>query len=362
MAAQDLEEPLRIGLVWRGSRSVDPRAAPRADRLDRLTRALQRRRVVVEPIAFEDGASDDVREQLFRQHGVLVWVNPIQDGVDRSRLDAILRDASAAGVWVSADPAVILALGTKEVLYRTRDVGWGGGVELYGSPDDLRARFPSVLARDGLRVLKQARGSGGNGVWKVELLDRSGVEARVVRVQHAITRLGEPPEEVALATFLDWCDSYFAWSGSVVDQPFQPRLRDGMIRCYLVHDRVVGYCHQWPTGLLDPTERAPPDVVPDPAFAEADAPAYSRLGSAVEQRWVPRMLDVLSLRSEQLPVIWDADFLYGPRSDDGENTYVLCEINVSAVWPFPEQATRQLADAAVARTRAARAGRAGRSR
>jgi len=33
----------------------------------------------------------------------------------------------------------------------------------------------------------------------------------------------------------------------------------------------------------------------------------------------------------QLPIIWDADFLYGPKTPSGDDSYVLCEINVSAV-------------------------------
>ena len=44
-----------------------------------------------------------------------------------------------------------------------------------------------------------------------------------------------------------------------------------------------------------------------------------------------------------LPIIWDADFLYGPRSDSGEDTYVLCEINVSSVIPLPDQAATEIA-------------------
>jgi hypothetical protein len=61
------------------------------------------------------------------------------------------------------------------------------------------------------------------------------------------------------------------------------------------------------------------------------------------------MKRVLGLGSFALPAIWDADFLYGPRTPAGEDTYVLCEINVSVVWPFPDQAVEKLAQAAVAR-------------
>jgi len=35
-----------------------------------------------------------------------------------------------------------------------------------------------------------------------------------------------------------------------------------------------------------------------------------------------------------VPIIWDADFLYGPRTASAEDTYVLREINVSSVFAY----------------------------
>ena len=70
-------------------------------------------------MVFEDTAVDDVRDELFALDGVLVWVNPIQDGANRSNVDALLTEAAAGGIWVSANPTVILQLGTKEVLSLT---------------------------------------------------------------------------------------------------------------------------------------------------------------------------------------------------------------------------------------------------
>ena len=52
---------------------------------------------------------------------------------------------------------------------------------------------------------------------------------------------------------------------------------------------------------------------------------------------------------QSLPLLWDADFLFGPKTASGEDTYVLCEINVSAVSPFPEEALKPLAKAAIER-------------
>jgi hypothetical protein len=79
----------------------------------------------------------------------------------------------------------------------------------------------------------------------------------------------------------------------------------------------------------------------------ADTAQYQPLRSKMEQDWVPQMQEALGIATADLPVIWDADFFYGPKNDVGDDTYVLCEVNVSAVWPFPPQATRKLAAAAV---------------
>ena len=83
----------------------------------------------------------------------------------------------------------------------------------------------------------------------------------------------------------------------------------------------------------------------------ADTARYQPLRSKMEQEWVPQMQELLGIDTSDLPVIWDADFLYGPKNDAGDDTYVLCEVNVSAVWPFPPQATHPLAAAAGSATR-----------
>ena len=55
------------------------------------------------------------------------------------------------------------------------------------------------------------------------------------------------------------------------------------------------------------------------------------------------MIDILGFDPASLPVIWDADFLYGPRDASGEDSYVLCEINVSCVFAIPDQAPAAIA-------------------
>lgn len=81
----------RIGLLWRGDRAADPHSTPGGERLGPLMAELGRLGAEAVPVLYQDGAVGSVRSQLAGLDGVLVWVNPIQDGANRSRLDALLR-------------------------------------------------------------------------------------------------------------------------------------------------------------------------------------------------------------------------------------------------------------------------------
>jgi len=329
-----------IGILWRGDRR-DPAVA--SNRLfEPLAKQLAALGVAAEPVLYADDAVPEVRAQLLRLRGVLVWVDPIANGRTRAELDPLLREVSSRGVWVSAHPDVILKLGTKEVLHRTRGVGWGTDTRVYRTAGELRAELPRALA-SGTRVLKQNRGNGGLGVFRVELAGSGRV-----RVQHG--QRGSAREEIELDAFVRRCEGYFADEGLIVDQPFQARHAEGMIRCYLVQDRVAGFGHQRVTALMDPApgEAAPP-APPPRLYYGAAKPEFQALRAVLESEWVPAMERVLGIARDELPLLWDADFLLGPRDDAGVDSYVLCEINASSVFPFPDEALEPLARAAAAR-------------
>jgi hypothetical protein len=331
---------MRLGILWRGAPDA---GVPAEDRgLAPLFTALATRSVDVVPVPFGDDRVAETRARLTGLDGVLVWVNPIQDGANRAQLDELLREASVLGTWVSAHPDVVARIGTKEVLFRTRQLGWGSDTELYRSLDDLTTRLPPRLARHRRLVLKQGRGNGGNGVWRLTLgseLAPSALETRV-QVLEARRRDGAS-EELRLGEFLERAAACLPWSGCLVDQPYQDRLAQGMVRCYLSHGEVVGFCRQWPEGLLSPTEAGAP--TPEPAMLDRDAADYQFLRAKVEREWVPEMARLVGLDLGALPAIWDADFLHGQPDATGEPTYVLCEINSSAVWPFPPTAAPTIA-------------------
>src|SRR5204863_4927178 len=200
--------------------------------------------------------------QLLLADGVLVWVDPLSRGKTRAALDPMLRDVASRGPWVSAHPDVILKMGVKEVLHRTKHLGWGADTHLYRNAAEFHDAFPSRLQSAGPRVLKQNRGNGGQGVWKVELVSGPAGMASVVRVLQALR--GSVPEEMPVAEFMARCEAYFTADGRIVDQPFQPRLPDGMIRCYMGADKVVGYGHQLIKALIPPPPEGPDSPAAQP--------------------------------------------------------------------------------------------------
>src|SRR6202162_3782346 len=179
----------KLALVWRGDRQARNEATAHGSRFNRVFEALASLGIEAEPAVYADDMADEVRQQLLNSDGVLVWGDPSSERQNRIGLDALLREVASRGVWVSAHPEVILKMGVKEVLYRTRHLGWGTDTHLYRTMIEFPAELPLRL-RSGPRVLKQNRGNGGQGVWKVELLPGG---SETVRVLHA--QRGSIPEE-----------------------------------------------------------------------------------------------------------------------------------------------------------------------
>jgi hypothetical protein len=329
----------RIAIMWRGDETARLSATPETSRFKAVFAALAEAGIEAIPVVYEDDVLDEVRAQLSSVDGVLVWINPIHQRRNRTKLDALLRETAAHGIWVSTHPDVILKMGTKEVLYRTRTMSWGCDTALYETAAAMRAELPARLA-GGPRVIKRNRGNDGQGVWKVEALKSPRV--------HVLDATKETSEEMALDDFLARCDDYFK-DGCVIDQPFQSRLSEGVVRCYMAGDRCAGFGHQKVRALVeDPAARA--GAAPR-LYTSRDDPRFQRLRRLMESEWTPELISLLDIRPRDLPMIWDADFMLGPRLADGNDGYVLGEINLSSVFPIPEQAPAEIASRVAMRLR-----------
>jgi hypothetical protein len=101
----------KLALLWRGDREARCNATPHSNRFKRVFEELATIGISAEPAVYADEMASEVQEQLLNVDGVLVWVDPIsKEQGDRSTLDAMLRNVASRGIWVSADPDVILKM------------------------------------------------------------------------------------------------------------------------------------------------------------------------------------------------------------------------------------------------------------
>jgi len=335
----------RVAIVFPADPERGHKTRLEDSRFARTAAALAERGMAVEGAPyFADGVAN-LREQLMRVDGVLVWINPIVDGRDRTDLNKVLADVAASGVFVSAHPDVIAKMGTKDVLFHTRTMGWGCDTRHYPTYASMQRELPESLATGEARVLKRARGHSGDGVWKVEFADHAVISPRAdVRIRHA--KRGGVETTMPLEAFMAQCEPYFAPGDGMIDQVYQRRLRDGMVRCYLVRNRVAGFGEQLVNALYPAEPGAAANPAPQPGPRLYYPPTrvdFQRLKDKLEQEWLGQLCNVVGVDKAQLPILWDADFLYGEKDSDGADTYVLCEINVSSVYPFPDDALGPLA-------------------
>jgi hypothetical protein len=264
----------------------------------------------------------EVSQRLRQVDFTLVWINPIETGLDRALLDGMLSNLVREGHKLSAIPATILKLGTKNILFETKHLPWGSDVQRYENLADFEANFAGLVRETGPRVLKQYRGDGGKGVFKVE--EREEGIYQVTQASDGTERHLSFPELTALVK------PYFQDRHPLLDQIWTHDLAKGVVRCYLTGARVVGFGYQ-EINLLYPK--------PLPASARRrhyyteDCGLFQDLRMMVERDIVPQLLDQYEFSEADLPILWDADcFIHG----DGR--YSLCEVNASCVSPFPESA------------------------
>jgi hypothetical protein len=116
---------LRVAIVFPADAKEGPATQLEQSRFADTAKALGAAGMEVVGAPYADEFVEEVRTRLLGVDGVLVWVNPIQAGRDRSVLNAMLAHVASRGVLVSAHPEVIDKMGTKEVLHRTREMSWG---------------------------------------------------------------------------------------------------------------------------------------------------------------------------------------------------------------------------------------------
>ena len=311
-----------------------PRNALTEEKYKKLANHFIEKGFVIDSILYHDSLFDKLAKELIKYDAILVWVNPIEQGGDRNVLDALLVKLSTQGCFVSAHPDTILKMGTKKILYDIRETEFGGDVKLYTSFEDFKKQFLHSKELAGTRILKQYRGNGGDGVFKI---DTTNINNNQVSVTHA--KNGDKVERMTIDDFFNAFKSYFTNNGMLIDQEWNSNIINGMVRCYLCSAKVTGFGYQ-EVNALHPFKKPSPRFY----FSE-DCGLFQDLKNSMEGNWVRQLQQITGIKTEMLPVIWDADFFINKiNTGNTSEKYSLCEINASCVSPFPESSIPFIAE------------------
>lgn len=298
--------------------------------------------------------TDEILRDEEKRNGIYKYVKEVADAyvsrVNPGNLKEeklyfdVLRDLCKNGVIGMPHPDAMIGYGAKDALTKLRNtelvptdtmayydpqeakrigVKWEAGGE-----HDFKKNFPKTLTK-GERVLKQNRGSTGEGIWRVQLknpdkykgMDTIPLDAEI-RCTEAVDN---HVEERKLGEFMDFCDKYLTGdNGMLVDMRFLPRIKEGEIRILMLYKDPIYVVHK------KPAEGA--DAFSATLFSGAKYRYDKPEDWAHLVDYFLRQLPEIKakLGNYDLPLIWTADFILDTDSN-GKDVYVLGEINCSCV-------------------------------
>lgn len=278
--------------------------------------------------------ADERRDEIFKQvsetaDAYVSRINPGNIPGGEGKYFDMLRDLCNANVIGLPHPDAMIGYGAKDALVRLADTDLvPDDTYAYYTVEEFHQQFPQSVSH-GVRVLKQNRGSTGEGIWRVEVVDERPYQpgdTLPLDTQLKCTEAVDNHVEMhKLGDFMTFCEQYIVGdNGMLVDMRFMPRIKEGEIRILLVGDSPIFVVHKKPSDAED-------------AFsATLFSGAKYRYDDPSEwQGLMDLFQDNLSLMTDKLggyaiPLIWTADFMLD--WDDNQNDkYVLGEINCSCV-------------------------------
>ncbi len=293
-----------------------------------IVKSLKDRGWTCEIVFFEDEHRGEIyRYTLEKASAYITRINP-GNLVDETGYFQMLRELVNHGVEGLPHPDAMVAYGAKNALVKLTDTDLvPNDTFAYYDFETFKSTFRQNVGK-GVRVLKQNRGSTGEGIWRVELEKGADIDAELASLT-ATVRCTEAKdnhvEERSLGDFIDFCAQYLVGrNGMIVDMPFLPRIVEGEVRLLMLRRNPV-YVVQKKRADVE-------DAFSAPLFSGAkytyQAPEeWPELISLVD-----RNLDGLieRLGGYAIPLLWTADFMLD-TAPDGSDRYLLGEINASCV-------------------------------
>merc|ERR1719487_2267597 len=213
--------------------------------------------------------------EMRKYDALIVRCNPGQinaDGGSQQKFDDGMRALKKMGMQIWPSPDVMEFMGAKDALTKIANLNIGLEDTLsYYTEDAFIAGFKKTMAFQP-RVIKQNRGSAGEGIWIIKLKagnycskfgERLCEDGEVLSLMEANDNHAE---EHTVAEFVEWCingrtgksgtwtskgtgkylEGGKAAGGQLVDQRFCPRIVEGELRYNCVGPKLVGIIHKKP--------------------------------------------------------------------------------------------------------------------
>eukprot|EP00933_Yihiella_yeosuensis_P028799 TRINITY_DN22610_c2_g1_i1.p1 TRINITY_DN22610_c2_g1~~TRINITY_DN22610_c2_g1_i1.p1 ORF type:complete len:698 (-),score=120.28 TRINITY_DN22610_c2_g1_i1:276-2279(-) len=290
---------------------------------------------------------------------IIVRCNPGQikaDGGSQERFDDGMRVLRRLGIQVWPSPDVMEFMGAKDALCKVANLNIGLEDTLaYYSPRDFEIGFKKTMAFQP-RVLKQNRGSSGEGIWIIKLKagnycsrygERSCSDDELLSMMEANDNHSE---EHTVAEVIEFCvngrtnksgnwtskgvgkylEGGKAAGGQLVDQRFCPRIVEGELRYNMVGDALVGIIHKKPK---DGGISAVGGTGSIYTFYGPEEAKFKNLSDNFLKRDLEKVMPALGLAAEPIPLWWTTDFILA--SPEGtpvdQEKWIVGEFNCSCV-------------------------------
>jgi len=292
------------------------------------------------PVFYTDEMAGKIKTFAQGADGYISRVNPDHyEGVTTSKYEELLLELIDMGLAPMAHPQLMKRFGAKDALAKIAPLRTGlPDTYAYYDAEAWRANFPSSLSQ-GPRVVKQNRGSQGEGIWicrlKNESLYRQMERLPLTTELVLMEAVDNHVEHMTLGDFIAFAEQYLEGGmeegGQLIDQAFMPRIVEGEIRVLFVGGKPIEIVHKKPKeGGLSATLKSGAVYT----RYEPDAPEFERLMKSFVHRDLGNLLPLLGMEGHELPLLWTADFILGaakPPWVDGKDYYFIGELNCNCV-------------------------------
>lgn len=275
---------------------------------------------------------DEDRGEIYRytHEKADAYISRVNPGnlADETGYFQMLRELVSYGIEGLPHPDAMVAYGAKNSVEQLKGTDIvPEDVYTYYDFDSLKEHFSKSLTK-GVRVLKQNRGSTGEGIWRVEVIDADKYKKQIpLDAKLKLTEAKDNhTEERTLQDFLEFCIQYLEGpNGMLLDMPFLERIVEGEIRVLMLRNKVVNVVHKKPAETKDAFSA----TLFSGAKYRYDKPEKWPELVALVEGMVPTIQQRLG--NYDIPLIWTADFILDTDKKTKEDKYVLGEINASCV-------------------------------